>query len=186
MPTPPTHPMVNRLYETLGSHQAIMACFDIAAQPEREEELFAAFERMNARIGRENDVASAAVHDSLLHLVFVTVGALKVPKGTAVLDATATDHVRVISGICAALPQQAADAVTLARESPTIGDYLDMYGSGKAHPVPSPMLMRAAVATVRAMTERHGDAAAESRWFVLGQLFGSLCLGAAVTGPPGR
>lgn len=169
------------LFSTMGLHQAVLAVFDIAAAPpDRFDGLVAAFNRMdNAITGTVNLDAIDGFRDGLLAAIYLAISSLRVAKGTTELNPL-TGHERgVVDELVSTLPDEAAEAVLLARESPIVTAFFAAAGKRRKNgPVPNEMLLRAAVAAVRAMLALHGDDDAESRWNLLGQFFGSISLGA--------
>jgi hypothetical protein len=162
----------------LGAHQSMMAVFDMAQHPEREPELRAAFTRMDDAIIGDNADAAHGIRQGLTWLLYVAANGLKIPKGEKVIDPLATGHTQLLARLSEGLSPGAAEAIMLARESPTTPSFVQATGARrKAGPLSNDILVEAAVTVVRALVDQHGDPGPESRWMVLGQLFGAICLG---------
>lgn len=180
MPSAPGSLTPAFFYATMGRHQAILAIFDIAQHPEKETELREAFDRMDDEILDSNVDAALGVRHALAGLVYVAANGLKIPKGGNAPDPFGTDHSRALARLSEGLSSEASEAILLARESPTTYAFTQAAGPRRsAGPLPNSALVDAAVVAVRALARQHGDPGADSWWKVLGQLFGTICLGSS-------
>lgn len=171
--------MPDNFYATLGRHQALMALFDIAQHPERESELREAFDRMDDMILGNNVAAAAGVREAVVCALFVAAHALAVPKGQGFVDPAAAKTLRErLARLADGLSAEASEAIQLAEAAPTIHAFKQAVGPRrKAGPLTNSVLVEAAVVVVRAMADHHGESTPESRWMVLGQFSGSMCVG---------